>query len=227
MAGPLLNRFRGFFRMRDASDPTRVAAVSAAGEISFTGLQLGEVQATPTANTVLDRLKTLATELGGVAEATPTDNTIPSGLNGRLQRIAQNILDLITLLTARLPTALNGSGHLKAGVYDANGVQVADFTAPVGIKPDQVTVGAAVIKSASTSSANFVSTNPSRRGLILANSDANPCFVKFGATASVSDFNIIVAASQSVVIVGTSAITNQVDCVWGTAGTGKLALTEI
>ncbi|WP_425065133.1 hypothetical protein [Reyranella sp.] len=37
MAGPTLSRFLGLFRLRDASDPTRLAAVSAAGAVKGEG----------------------------------------------------------------------------------------------------------------------------------------------------------------------------------------------
>lgn len=46
---------------------------------------------------------------GSLTEAAPASDTASSGLNGRLQRIAQRITSLIALL----PTALGGSGGLK------------------------------------------------------------------------------------------------------------------
>lgn len=41
MAGPTLSRYLGLFRLRDASDPTRLAAVSAAGAVSVQGADGG------------------------------------------------------------------------------------------------------------------------------------------------------------------------------------------
>ena len=90
--------------------------------------QIGEVQASPTANTVLDRLKTIASKIPGLGAATSanslpvviatdsavigaTDETAPgtdtaaAGLNGRLQRLAQNITSLI----GKLPSALGST----------------------------------------------------------------------------------------------------------------------
>jgi hypothetical protein len=67
---------------------------------------VGEVQASPTSNTLLDRQKTLATLQGAVNETAPASDTASSGLNGRLQRIAQRLTSLIALLpTAIGPTA--------------------------------------------------------------------------------------------------------------------------
>lgn len=98
---------------------------------------LGEVHASPTANTVLDRLKTIGakdfatsakqdtgnsalvavntsigttnTEIGGLTETAPATDTASSGLNGRLQRIAQRITSLIGLF----PTSIGPKA--KAG----------------------------------------------------------------------------------------------------------------
>lgn len=55
---------------------------------------------------------TIATDdarIGPVNETAPATDTASSGLNGRLQRIAQRITSMIALL----PTALGGSGGLK------------------------------------------------------------------------------------------------------------------
>lgn len=49
------------------------------------------------------------TKVGALTEAAPTTDTASSGLNGRLQRIAQRLSSLIALL----PTALGAGGGLK------------------------------------------------------------------------------------------------------------------
>ncbi len=130
MAGPTLSRFLGLFRLRDASDPTRVAAVSATGEVSVAAAQIGEVQVSPTANTALDRLKTLHSDLaaldtktGSLTETAPASDTASAGLNGRLQRIAQRLTSMIALL----PTSLGTGGGLKIeGTASDGAVAVAE-----------------------------------------------------------------------------------------------------
>jgi len=119
-----------------------IAAPATEAKQDALAVLVGEVQASPTANTVLDRLKTLATSLplptgaatdaglttiaghldgvetlltaidgrvdglealtGAVAETAPASDTASSGLNGRLQRIAQRLTSLIALLPASL-----------------------------------------------------------------------------------------------------------------------------
>ena len=127
---------------KDGNNTIRHAEGSHAGnsgdpDVSFETLsnKIGEVQASPTANTVLDRLKAIATALAGtltiggsvtanagtnlntsallteadfdtktgsLTETAPGSDTASSGLNGRLQRIAQRITSLIALLPASL-----------------------------------------------------------------------------------------------------------------------------
>lgn len=52
---------------------------------------------------------TTNTEIGGLTETAPATDTASSGLNGRLQRIAQRLSSMIALL----PTALGAGGGLK------------------------------------------------------------------------------------------------------------------
>lgn len=64
---------------------------------------IGEVQASPTSNTVLDRLKTLATRIGEV-QASPTSNTILDRLKALLTGIVlaagTNVIGKVRLVTA-------------------------------------------------------------------------------------------------------------------------------
>ena len=55
------------------------------------------------------------TKVGALTETAPATDTASSGLNGRLQRIAQRITSLIALI----PTALTGSGNFKVAVQEA------------------------------------------------------------------------------------------------------------
>lgn len=54
-------------------------------------------------------------KIGAITETAPISDTASSGLNGRLQRIAQRITSLIALI----PSALTGSGNFKVAVQEA------------------------------------------------------------------------------------------------------------
>jgi hypothetical protein len=63
----------------------------------------------------------LAAKLGALTETAPATDTASSGLNGRLQRIAQRLTSLIALL----PAALTGSGNFKVSLQESNASQAA------------------------------------------------------------------------------------------------------
>jgi len=60
-------------------------------------------------------IQNLETLTGSVTETAPATDTASSGINGRLQRVAQRVTSLIDLL----PAALTGGGGLKVGLVDA------------------------------------------------------------------------------------------------------------
>lgn len=70
-------------------------------------------------------------QLGAVTETAPATDTASSGLNGRLQRIAQRITSMIALL----PAALGAGGGLKVQVYNAAGTAVDPVAAVSGGVP--------------------------------------------------------------------------------------------
>lgn len=60
-------------------------------------------------------LGTTNTSIGATNESAPGSDTATSGLNGRLQRIAQRLTSLIALV----PSALTGSGNFKTALLEA------------------------------------------------------------------------------------------------------------
>jgi hypothetical protein len=85
--------------------------------------------------------------IGAVTESAPATDTASSGLNGRLQRIAQRVSSLIALI----PAALTGSGNFKVAVQEAlpagdnniGNMDVASVAIPTTIYNGQETVDAA------------------------------------------------------------------------------------
>jgi hypothetical protein len=63
----------------------------------------------------------LSAKLGSLTETAPATDTASSGLNGRLQRIAQRLTSLIALI----PAALTGSGNFKVSIQEVNGSATA------------------------------------------------------------------------------------------------------
>jgi len=108
---------------------------------------------------------------GPVTETAPTTDIASSGMNGRLQRIAQRLSSLITLL----PTALSSTGGLK--VSDVDNVQLTSLVSGVLTNTDGASTiviaaqGAGVI----TYLTDFTITNSSAADVMVE--------IKDGATA--------------------------------------------
>lgn len=86
----------------------------------------------------------LSAKLGSLTETAPATDTASSGLNGRLQRIAQRLTSLIALV----PAALTGSGNFKVSLQESNASQAVtgtfwQATQPVSVADgSDVTIGA-------------------------------------------------------------------------------------
>jgi hypothetical protein len=87
------------------------AATSANQTTANTSLTGIETNTSDTASGIGD----VNTNLGILTETAPGTDTASSGLNGRLQRIAQRITSLIALF----PTSLTGSGNFKTAISEA------------------------------------------------------------------------------------------------------------
>lgn len=93
--------------------PGRAAAV-ASRPVALSTEDKSALDAVATASNQATNL----TQTGTVTEAAPATDTGSSGLNGRLQRIAQRLTSLIALL----PTSLGGAGGLKVEIVSGASV---------------------------------------------------------------------------------------------------------
>jgi hypothetical protein len=109
---------------------------------------LGGTTAAASFPVVLSSDGPFATQTGSVTETAPATDTASSGLNGRLQRIAQRVTSLIALM----PTALGAGGGLKV---DGSGTALP-VSGTVSANPAAATSGGAtpysLIAAASTNS---------------------------------------------------------------------------
>ena len=71
------------------------------------------------------------TKVGSLTESAPASDTASSGLNGRLQRVAQRITSLIALV----PSALTGSGNFKVSLQESNATQAATQSGTWTVQP--------------------------------------------------------------------------------------------
>lgn len=114
--------------------------------------------------------------LGSVTEAAPANDTASSGLNGRLQRIAQRITSLIALLPASL------------------GQKTMANSFPVTIASDQspLTSSTATKSNATVTNVNAVAlaANANRKACTIYNDSGVNVYISFGSAATTTSFSI-------------------------------------
>lgn len=161
--------------------------------------------------------------IGNQAESAPATDTGVSGLNGRLQRIAQRLTSLIALLPSSLV-----SGRLNVHIGgSAATVTVADdgafATQPTETRPD-VTLVTSV--AASATAVELLDAETTRRMAAFYNDSSSACYLKLGLTdASTSSFTVKMAAG-SYYEVPYPCYTGRISAIWDSA-TGNMRITEM
>lgn len=118
---------------------------------------------------------------GSLTETAPGTDTASSGLNGRLQRIAQRLTSLIALL----PAALGAGGGLKV---DGSGTAL-----PVSgtVTATPVKASTANTPSILTSGGDVIANNAARKSWGVQNLGTNPLFVRMATGASSTVFHVV------------------------------------
>jgi hypothetical protein len=157
----------------------------------------------------------LGTGIGAVNETAPATDTASSGLNGRLQRIAQRITSLIALVPASLGTKAAASSfattldtEFKARIPAALGQAAAAASLPVVLASDQIVTAKTGVETASTPAAvtlvastakDLLAANAARIRATIYNPLATALFVRKAtfaaspATVSAGGYDFVIA----------------------------------
>lgn len=163
-----------------------------------------------TANTSLAQIDT---DLGALTETAPASDTASSGLNGRLQRIAQRLTSLITLL----PSALV-SGRLDVNLG----------AAPATVTTNMVRGTTATVTpvSSSATSVQIIAANASRLGLSVYNDSNQSLYLRYGSgAASTTDYSVLVQAG-GLYEVPDRSVQLELRGIWPSAN-GSARVTEV
>jgi hypothetical protein len=153
--------------------------------------------------------------IGIITETAPASDTASSGLNGRLQRIAQRITSLIALVPASLgQKTMANSFAVTIASDDPTAVLQSASTASI------------TALASSASSAQLLASNAARKGLILNNTDANAVLVKYGTTASATSFTVRIPLNGYWEM-PKPIYTGRIDAIWEADGAGSLYATEL
>ena len=89
------------------------------------------------------------------------------------------------------------------------------------------TAGATLSTVASTdSSTAIIASNAGRQGLMVFNTDANILYLKYGATASATDFTVQIG-SNVLWEMPEPVYTGAIDGIWAADGSGSAYITEL
>jgi hypothetical protein len=163
--------------------------------------------------------------IGAVDETAPASDTASSGLNGRLQRVAQRLTSLIALLPASL--------GIKTAAASLSIVPASDASFAVTGPQTNVEFLAALRSTGTHSSVNsanssvtILASNANRKGARIFNTDANALYLDLsGGTA--------VAATRAQVKLATDegydvpfGCTGLITGIWAADGAGVASVVE-
>jgi hypothetical protein len=159
-----------------------------------------------------------AAAIGALNETAPASDTASSGLNGRLQRVAQRLTTLINLLPAAL-----ANGRLKIAWRDALDVDVGTVTNPIFTSPVGATV-TLVDRSGTIAAGNtqqqLVAANAARRGLWVQNNSAGDLRVNSTGLASATSGLLLPGGQNALYEYPNSGVPVTAISIWG-ATTGQ------
>lgn len=172
---------------------------------------------------------TLNTRAGDLTEAAPATDTASSGLNGRLQRIAQRLTSLIALLPASLgqKTMANSLPVVLASDQAAIPVTLTSttVTGTVTTKETRAATSSVTSVADTASSTTLLASNANRLGATIHNDSTVALYLKLGATASTTSFTVKMAADSYYEV--PANYTGIIDGIWASDASGSARITEL
>lgn len=155
------------------SGSVSVSNFPAVQPISATALPL------PSGASTLAEQQTQTTALGSLTETAPATDTASSGLNGRLQRIAQRLTSLIALFPSSIGQKAKSDSLSVAIASDQDTLKVSEQTSSGTITNSQVTVGLTAVRATVSGSAP----SASRKKLMIKPSKNNSGSIYLGSSS--------------------------------------------
>jgi hypothetical protein len=155
------------------------------------------------------------TKIGSLTETAPASDTASSGLNGRLQRIAQRISDLVGSKTETMPvtdTASSGlNGRLQRLAFRIN-------QQTKGGEGEVYTITATISSTTLTTASSYT-----RKQVIVQNNSVKTMWISYKAPAVVGKGFSLAKGDQLIEDVFTGTMYG----IWETGATGDAQVTEV
>jgi hypothetical protein len=153
--------------------------------------------------------------IGAVNESAPGTDTASSGLNGRLQRIAQRLTSLIALIPASLGQKTMANSFAVAIASDQSALSTSEVAASTGTASNV---------ASSASNVTILASNSSRKGATIFNDSTAVLYIKFGATASATSYAVQIPSMGYYEV--PFKYTGIIDGIWAAAN-GNARVTEL
>lgn len=153
--------------------------------------------------------------IGAVNETAPGTDTASSGLNGRLQRIAQRLTSLIALIPASLGQKTMANSFAVTIASDQSALSTSEAGA---------TTGTTTSVASSGSTGTILASNASRKGATITNESTSVLYLKFGATASLTSYAVAIPSNGYYEV--PFKYTGIIDGIWSSAN-GNARVTEL
>lgn len=190
-----------------------------------------------------------AAQVGAVNETAPANDTASSGLNGRLQRIAQRITSLIALVPASLGAkAASASFAVTQSTEDAAQLGSLTETAPATDTASSglngrlqrvaqrltsliafwvAATGTKTSVNSGVASVTILAANAARKGAMFKNTDANILYLDLsGGTASATSYSVDIAPGGFYELPSSPLYTGLITGIWAADGSGAALVTE-
>lgn len=155
---------------------------------------------------------------GGVTETAPGTDTASSGLNGRLQRIAQRVTSLIALLPASLGVKA-GASSLAVAISTED---AAKFTAP--------STGTITSVNDTNADGTILAANASRKGAAFFNDSTVVLYLALSnvtSSATVHTVQIAAGGYYELPVCQGGVYTGVVKGIWASDASGAVRVTEL
>ena len=158
------------------------------------------------------------TRIGTLTETAPATDTASSGLNGRVQRIAQRITSLIALL----PTSLGAktAANSFAVTLATDGAAVTQLTLIAAARTPTTTN-----VSSSATSVTVLASNASRRGVSFWNNSTAILYLSASGTATVANAMFAIPPQGLLILDQQLIFTGAITGIWSAAN-GSVNVTE-
>lgn len=152
--------------------------------------------------------------------------TAPLSVTGPLTDVQLRATPVpVSAASLPLPTGAATAANQATEIVSLASID-SKLSSPVTTRGERASSASVNRVASSASNVSLLASNASRKGAIFYNDSAQSCFLKFGATASSTDFTVKMAPGATFIVDDSPIYTGQIDGIWDVAN-GAMQVTEL